>query len=355
MFNFSTLIILPELSEWYYRAVLPIPQHFPEKHTKNSYKTILYWNRFFSREDMGLGLGQEIYKNCPVSNCLATSNRNMVAVEDFDAIVFHGPRYSTSKDGYPRKRSLHQKYIFFALESPYNTIFDNHINEYFYNWTMTYRRDSDIYYPYSLVQYVEKDQNYTIPSMEDVARKTNSIAWFVSNCETEGSKRRMRYAKELNKYIKVDIFGSCGNDSCPKSSKDKCLKMVEEKYKFYLSFENSLCVDYVTEKLYTVLNLSVVPVVLGMADYGSLAPPKSVVNVYDFDSPKELAQRLNEIADNYEDYISYFEWKKNYVISTLKQTIEYVNCQLCEMLNTPQKSTEYENIRDWFFGHKCFM
>ena len=50
-------------------------------------------------------------------------------------------------------------------------------------------------------------------------------------------------------------------------------------YKFYLSFENSLCVDYITEKFWKVLAYDVVPVVMGDGNYSRDAPPKSFINV----------------------------------------------------------------------------
>ena len=43
--------------------------------------------------------------------------------------------------------------------------------------------------------------------------------------------------------------------------------MLERDYKFYLNLENSLCRDYVTEKCYSPLLYSTVPVVYSGADY----------------------------------------------------------------------------------------
>ena len=59
-----------------------------------------------------------------------------------------------------------------------------------------------------------------------------------------------QYARELSLYIKVDIYGRCENLTCAQEYPDKCFKMLREKYKFYLAFENSNCQFYITEKLF---------------------------------------------------------------------------------------------------------
>jgi hypothetical protein len=58
---------------------------------------------------------------------------------------------------------------------------------------------------------------------------------------------------ELSKYIDVDIFGACGTKSCSKRENKKCHEMIKQHYKFYLVFENSKCLGYMTEKLPFVL------------------------------------------------------------------------------------------------------
>ena len=61
--------------------------------------------------------------------------------------------------------------------------------------------------------------------------------------------------------LKVDIYGGCGPNNCPNNG--DCHAYLEQNYMFYLSFENSICEDYVTEKFWKVLNGNLVPIVLG--------------------------------------------------------------------------------------------
>ena len=80
-----------------------------------------------------------------------------------------------------------------------------------------------------------------------MANKTKMVAWFVSNCNAASG--RDAYATELAKHIDVDIYGACGKLRCDRGNR-KCFKMLKENYKFYLSFENNNCKDYITEKVY---------------------------------------------------------------------------------------------------------
>ena len=48
---------------------------------------------------------------------------------------------------------------------------------------------------------------------------------------------------------------------------------------------------------------------LGAAEYQQKAPPKSYINVLDYESPKELAAYLLKLAADEEEYLSYFWWK----------------------------------------------
>ena len=104
--------------------------------------------------------------------------------------------------------------------------------------------------------------------------------------------------KKLQQYIHVDIFGACSGVECSRKAKESCFDSQGSQYWFYLAFENSNCLDYITEKLWRILDLGIVPVVMGGGNYTRDAPEHSVINVEDFDSVKELADYLIFLTEN---------------------------------------------------------
>jgi alpha-1,3-fucosyltransferase len=60
------------------------------------------------------------------------------------------------------------------------------------------------------------------------------------------------------------ILGKCGTIPCAnRTGTFPCDYNISKDYKFYLSFENSICTDYVTEKLFNTMMLPIVPIVMG--------------------------------------------------------------------------------------------
>ena len=154
----------------------------------------------------------------------------------------------------------------------------------FFNW---YREDSEVLYPYGWIsnkgKSPPKEPKETWlkphPTSSRLVAKVKAlghrkpVAWLVSNCHT--SSQRELYVKELQKYVPVDIFGRCGKPLKCTVERDECFKEIQEQYQFYLSFENSLCKDYATEKLYRALASNLVPVVMVGANYSKIVPPRS--------------------------------------------------------------------------------
>ena len=281
-------------------------------------------------------------------------------------------------DDYAPYRFEHQRFVFYLMESPDNTfsdlLMDRSPARYnYFNWTMTYRFDSDIvqrdwygavkiknYRRHHLVrQYPEKrDVNgnssdvYLRRSKKESEvwrRKKKLVAWYVSHCPTP--IRREEYVRQLSKYVQVDTYGRCGNiSSC--GSYESCRQLLRTDYKFYLSFENSWCPDYVTEKFYRPLLYDTVPIVLGGVDYDQFAPPHSYINAFDFPSAKELAEYLHLLDRNEDLYARYFDWKRNYeVIASPKNAW----CELCQMANDPKQPVKvYPDVKRWWDeGDQC--
>ena len=91
-------------------------------------------------------------------------------------------------------------------------------------------------------------------------------------------------------------------------------------YKFYLSFENAKCKDYITEKFFAALRTEeVIPVALGGAsinDYVTSAPPHSYIHIGEYSSVSELAQKLEKFSQNYTAYKEYLWWTKYYRVTS---------------------------------------
>ncbi|XP_055389812.1 alpha-(1,3)-fucosyltransferase C [Condylostylus longicornis] len=347
----------------------------PKTYTKDQH-VILLWTKFFAVPNWGLpnetvDHNYFIKQKCPKTNCIITSNRDHLnSIIDYDAILFHGAEIFPIIQPTPLERSPDQLYVFAIQESPAETKHNLKTDYDFFNLTMSYRLDSDILWPYNGIKDIQSNiviaPNY-MPSWREpdninnssneyneliklVENKNKIGAWFVSRCNVLANRIKLAY--ELQKYMTIDIYGKCGNLTCPRGS-PICDKLLDENYKFYFSFENSLCIDYVTEKLYNALKRKIVPVVFGGADYMRFAPPKSYINAEHFDTIKDLADYLLYLDKNPSEYIKYFWWKKHYKVEINHNT---GFCQLCTFLNQPNRINRkqiYGDIENWWLGNSC--
>jgi glycoprotein 3-alpha-L-fucosyltransferase len=231
------------------------------------------------------------------------------------------------------------------LHAPLDT---KHLNGVF-NWTATYKRDSDVLVSYyhavdlrseeegtsvkdKTTRYSKRDKSRTTSIATNFAKgKSKMAVIMVNNCGAWNN--RLEYAKELGKHVRVDIFGACSGRRCPGGW---CkLSDLAKVYKFYLAFENSNCPDYITEKFWrNALLHNMVPIALGAskADYLNVAPPHSFIHADDFNTSAELAVYLKLLDKNDALYNGYFEWKQQYRI--LKDSLV---CSLCEALHDEER------------------
>ncbi|XP_043658247.1 alpha-(1,3)-fucosyltransferase C [Drosophila teissieri] len=333
-----------------------------------STRTILLWTDFFGDPRWKLSwdtLGPQELRDelhCPVHQCeISNQHAFLPAVELYDAIVFHAAEMFPLLRPVPSQRSPHQAYVFALMEPPGETKHRLDDEQGFYNFTMTYRLDSDVFWPYG--QLLDIATNAVVaPSVKPPWRKppatfndslvwdfwsgkTKTAAWFVSHCETL-SKREV-LANRLQEFFDVDIYGKCGTLSCMRGD-PRCDEMLDTDYFFYLAFENSLCDDYVTEKLFDALQRTVIPVVFGGADYSRILPPHSYIDANRFETVEELAKYMSYVAGDPDLYVSYFWWRRHYRLASSSPF-----CDLCARLHAPafgHKTQFYDDIQSWWFN-----
>ncbi|KAI9554165.1 hypothetical protein GHT06_019437 [Daphnia sinensis] len=336
-------------------------------------KKILMWNGAHVEDTAPFGFGHEpfVQNSCEVSDCIVFANRSSLPFEKYDAILIH--MHELSKTYMPLfGRRKHQRFIFLTQESPnsMDTVDVTRMGHWF-NWTMSYKLNSDIQFlygridpgptaPKTLEETKKLIETTHLPSAKNYAtNKTMQVAWMVSHCTT--FSLRETYVNQLRKLIPVDIYGACGNLTCPHSnalkylSAPECYRMLEKKYKFYLSFENSMCTDYVTEKFFEIMRHELVPVVYGAANYSQHAPFHSYINALDY-TPKELADYLKMLDANDTLYNEYFWWKDHYRVEAgIENRARRGFCDLCKKLHQDQDVTKSypELVSEWHPSTQC--
>ena len=174
-------------------------------------KVILYWTTYYERVDFVFGLGRDpfIRAKCRVNNCFATNNRSQL--DAADAVMIHVGNFNTSD--LPPHRMHHQRYVFYLYETlPMGQHLPYFHMSNFFNWTMTHRRDSDVYVaePYGalrlragsrmaqqLPHYLPAGSRPRVPSLllssrtyPELTKKKKMVAWFSSNCITHGKREK---------------------------------------------------------------------------------------------------------------------------------------------------------------------
>uniref|UniRef100_A0A914WZF1 Fucosyltransferase n=1 Tax=Plectus sambesii TaxID=2011161 RepID=A0A914WZF1_9BILA len=274
--------------------------------------------------------------------CKFTNDKSRI--NEAHAVVVHTAGSDLQVETFPFSRPLNQTWIMFSLEPPSYWPVERAygaLNRIGINRTMTYRFDSDYPSPYA----------FAVPGSEpkvDMSKKTKLVAWMVSNCNSKSGREQL--SSELQKYVKVDVYGGCGQLSCPKddTQEENCYKKLATQYKFYLSFENSLCRGYMTEKFSNPLKHGMVPVVFGGGNYSDLLPHSKIfINAKAYPSMKELAEYLLYLDKNATAYEEYFEWRTHY---SLNIRVGYDGFRrMCNALQAQDyKNSKAYDVKKWW-------
>ncbi|KAI1718485.1 glycosyltransferase family 10 (fucosyltransferase) c-term domain-containing protein [Ditylenchus destructor] len=303
---------------------------------------LLMWDTVFTQENL---------RGCPDWNCEISTDRSLI--EKADAVFF-------DRTSFKLKHRPDQYFVHYSQESPVNSMPLRDAPKGFFNLSFGFRQDTHGASPYGytikLAPNSRRDPSHMEKIEMQIRTKTKPIAWFVSHCQT--SSGREKIVKALENFIPVDAYGLCGPLNCPKGS--DCQDLINTDYYFYFSAENSICKDYITEKLWNQgYNYYVVPIVLKRAVVEPYVPPHSFIAVDDFTTIQGLAHYLKFLMNNTEEYLKYFQWRTDYMTLTLDNRIDpsgeriWGFCQICRVTQLNPRPQLIINDMGEFWDKSC--
>lgn len=254
-------------------------------------RTILLWNDDWRMADAPRTLGETGYELV----------RDRRAAPLAEAIVFHLP--SLDQASMPTGRRPGQRWVAWWLESEVNYPFvDDAAFMRSFDLTMTHRRPTDVW-----TTYLPAEDELLRPP---VAKTEAAPAVYIASNARDLSGRDA-YVAELMRHVAVDAYGrQLNNRAIPDDDGRPAKLRTIARYRFTLSFENSIARDYVTEKFFDALCAGSVPIVLGAPNVREFAPsPGSYLDVADFAGPRALAARIAELCADAAAYASLLRWK----------------------------------------------
>ncbi|XP_031316447.2 alpha-(1,3)-fucosyltransferase 4 [Camelus dromedarius] len=239
-----------------------------------------------------------------------------------------------------------QRWVWMNFESPSHSPGLRSLAGNLFNWTLSYRVDSDIFVPYGYLYPRTHPSDQPPGLVPPLAQKQGLVAWVVSNWDER--QARVRYYRQLSQHVAVDVFGKDGpGQPVPEIG----LLQTVARYKFYLAFENSQHLDYITEKLWRNAFLAgAVPVVLGpdRANYERFVPRGAFIHVDDFPSASSLAAYLQFLDRNPSAYRRYFSWRRSHAVH-ITSFWDEPWCRACQAVQTAgDQPKSIRNLAGWF-------
>ncbi|ALC42848.1 FucTD [Drosophila busckii] len=263
-----------------------LPRHHASKQIHETNRSVvLLWNEHNSSQ------AGEDYIQC---GCRITSNRKY-AQSLIEAVVVHADR-PYSLDGLENIEHTPDYLVVFTSKTPVNPN-ESPItakNESVFNFTMTYRLDSDLiwtdFYFYKTKvdfnrqlafdapdeNFMEKLSSFAATELRSKLNAKNRLILYMMYEVNANTLAESLYLEQIREYAELDAYASCQKNT-------HCIV-----YHFMLVFESSTCPDYLNPQFFMALTNYVVPVVLGGGDLSHIAPPGSYISADDFYSPQQL-------------------------------------------------------------------
>ena len=329
---------------------------------------ILFYSGFYAktRNDWPVKRGP---MDCGGYQCILTSDRGFYS--ESSAVVFHHRNPKWVKD-VPTLRKGNMPGKLFVVYNRESNLWEPKGKDYLdavngmINWTIGLRRDNDIYIPTAIITRGRHLDGFD-PHKNYLADKEGfTAALLTSNCWV-GSSFKLYYGRRdfiralQDAGLKLDVYGACGTQC---GSYENCARYLK-KYKFVLTFENSLCWDYLTEKPFIGgLNIGSVPIIATWANISDpyVLPPGSFIDALNFSTPSKLISYMEKVGEDPKLYNRFFEWRANWTYRLVSQFEGHVPfsddyfCPLCHRLHELKRHPRLKtitNYTDWYEQEKC--
>ncbi|XP_068189806.1 4-galactosyl-N-acetylglucosaminide 3-alpha-L-fucosyltransferase 9-like [Antennarius striatus] len=278
-----------------------------------------------------------------IDGCILTDDRSLYS-KSKGVIFFHNEIDRKLKNMPQIPRPIFQRWIWFNMKPPTNTLRVPGLDNLF-NMTLNYRTDASIPVINSLfIKPSWMKDDFTLP------KKDKLVCWFVHDEAPSNGRVGDGYYKELSKYVTIHrrtIGGQMLSYENYYSAISNC--------KFYLSFEDTINRDYITES-HGPLCMGTVPVVLGppRPNYEQFYPSNAFIHVNDFPDAKSLADHLHFLDKNDEAYMKYFEWRKHYtaipyLLPVIHEFIKPI-CLACDYISRNNEYYVIQGLNEWYFS-----
>ncbi|XP_035391802.1 alpha-(1,3)-fucosyltransferase 10 isoform X2 [Electrophorus electricus] len=292
-------------------------------------------------------------RECGNNGCFFTINKSYHSHPSTQAFLF----YDFNIDSLPLPRKENHQWALFHEESPKNNykLFHEPVITLF-NHTATFSQHSHLPLTTQHLEslHVLTSLAFFLPlAQKNHLRQTLApVVYVQSDCDPPSD--RDVYVWELMKHIQVDSYGQCLHNKDLPTHLRESTAMEEQgfyqilaQYKFILAFENAVCDDYVTEKLWRPLKLGVVPVYFGAPNIHTWLPSnRSAIVVDPNEPPEKLAQYLKRLDKNDWEYLTYLDWK-------LKQEVS--NQRLVKELRERQWGVQDVNQDNFIDVFECMV
>lgn len=225
-----------------------------------------------------------------------------------------------------------------------------------FNFSSTFKQYSD--YPLTTqyipnIEYLFQEEMFSILEKNEYRRDGLApVLYLQSHCDVPSD--RDRYVSELMKFIQVDSYGACLNNiefdneelvGMQSLNSEELFDLIGQ-YKFHIAFENAICDDYITEKLYRALHVGSVPIYMGASNVKDWSPERSYISVNHFNSPRALAAFLNTLDADDDSYLEYLKYKQNKtnVPENMKRAME-----------DRDWSTNDPDVQHFINGFECYV